>query len=169
MLPQRRCGLDFYPNRGVSRRWYDHINREVGKMKEIEKILKSVSDGLRLASQGILALAEKVNEAAATMGASNKTAPKRPAATEKTKAEKRQGKSRTAATRRAVVKKSSRDQAATAIDTVLDIIQRSPEPLDTAALREKTGFDSKKVSNILFKLKKRGKVKSLGKGLYTRV
>jgi hypothetical protein len=32
-------------------------------MKEIEKILKTVSDGLKLASQGILALAEKVNEA----------------------------------------------------------------------------------------------------------
>jgi predicted transcriptional regulator of viral defense system len=36
-----------------------------------------------------------------------------------------------------------------------------------AMLREKTGFESKKIANILFKLKKQGRIKSVGKGVYT--
>ena len=54
-------------------------------MKEIEKILKTVSDGLKLASQGILSLAEKVNEAAKAMGTTEKSAAKGTAAARKPK------------------------------------------------------------------------------------
>ena len=55
----------------------------------------------------------------------------------------------------------------TAIDTVFDIIKASGTPVDMATLREKTGFESKKIANVLFKLKKQGKIKSVEKGIYT--
>ena len=55
----------------------------------------------------------------------------------------------------------------TAIDTIFDIVKKSGKPVDMAMLREKTGFESKKIANILFKLKKQGKIKSVDKGVYT--
>ena len=66
------------------------------------------------------------------------------------------------------VKKPASKKAApaTAVDTVLAIIKRSKKGVGTAALMEKTGYDQKKISNLVFKLKKQGKIKSVGKGVY---
>ena len=67
---------------------------------------------------------------------------------------------------KAAVKKTA--QKATAADTVLGIIKRSKKGIDTAALMEKTGYDQKKVANIVFKLRKQGKIKSESKGVYVK-
>ena len=136
-------------------------------MQEIEKILKTVSDGLKMASQGIMSLAEKVNEAAKAMGPTEKSAAKTTAAVRKPKAKTKttqKGKTGVKVNRR---KKAAGAQAMTAIDTVFDIVKTSGTPVDMASLREKTGFESKKIANILFKLKKQDKIKSVGKGVYT--
>ena len=136
-------------------------------MKEIEKILKTVSDGLKLASQGILSLAEKVNEAAKSMGTTEKSAVKRTAAAGKPKTKTKTSKKSTPGVKAVQRKKAAGAQAMTAIDTIFDIVKKSGKPVDMAMLREKTGFESKKIANILFKLKKQGKIKSVGKGVYT--
>ena len=141
-------------------------------MKEIEKILKSVSDGLKLVSQGILSLAEKVNEAAKSMGTTEKSTAKRTAATGKPKSKtktktKTKSKKSTPGVKAVQRKKAAGAQAMTAIDTIFDIVKKSGKPVDMAMLREKTGFESKKIANILFKLKKQDKIKSVGKGVYT--
>jgi len=136
-------------------------------MKEIEKILKTVSDGLKLASQGILSLAEKVNEAAKAMGTNEKTAVKRTAAAGKPKTKSKTSNKGKTVVKTIRTKKTAGVQSKTAIDTVFDIIEKSGTPVGTAALREKTGFESKKIANVLFKLKKQGKIKSAGKGVYT--
>ena len=54
----------------------------------------------------------------------------------------------------------------TATDTVLGIIKRSRKGLDTAALGEKTNFDAIKVRNIIFRLKRQGKIQSKSRGIY---
>ena len=136
-------------------------------MKEIEKILKTVSDGLKLASQGILSLAEKVNEAAKTLATNEKTAVKRTAAAGKPKTKSKTSKKGKTVVKTIRTKKAAGGQSKTAIDTVFDIVKKSDMPVGTAALREKTGFESKKIANVLFKLKKQGKIKSAGKGVYT--
>jgi len=56
----------------------------------------------------------------------------------------------------------------TAKDTVFGIISKSRKTVDTAELQEKTGFEGKKLNNILYKLKKEGKIKREGKGLYKK-
>lgn len=56
-----------------------------------------------------------------------------------------------------------------AVDTVLSIITRSRKGVDTSTLRNKTGFDAKKIWNIISRLKKQGKVKSEKKGVYVKV
>jgi len=47
-------------------------------------------------------------------------------------------------------------------------IKRSKKGIATAALMEKTGYNQKKVTNIVFKLRKQGKIKNEGKGVYVK-
>ena len=54
----------------------------------------------------------------------------------------------------------------TATDKVLNIINRSKKGVDTATLMKKTGFDQKKVRNILNRTFKQGKIKRADKGIY---
>ncbi len=56
----------------------------------------------------------------------------------------------------------------TAIDTVLAIIKRSKKGVDTIALRKKTGFEGRKIGDVIYRLQKQGKIKGLGKGLYVK-
>ena len=57
----------------------------------------------------------------------------------------------------------------TATDQVLKIINRSKKGVDTATLMKKTGFNQKKVTNILQRTFKQGKIKRVGKGIYVGV
>jgi len=54
----------------------------------------------------------------------------------------------------------------TASDQVLKIIKRSKKGVNAATLVEKTGFDLKKVRNILQRTYKEGKIKRADKGIY---
>ena len=57
----------------------------------------------------------------------------------------------------------------TATDQVLNIINRSKKGVDTATLMKKTGFDQKKVRNILHRTYKQGKITRVAKGIYVGV
>ena len=57
----------------------------------------------------------------------------------------------------------------TATDQVLQIINRSKKGVNTATLMKKTGFDQKKVRNILQRTFKQGKIKRADKGVYVGV
>ena len=76
--------------------------------------------------------------------------------------------SKTKAVKKAPAKKSTVRTAAktSAADTVLGIIKKSKKGIDTGTLMQKTGYDKKKIYNIVFKLKKLSKIKSAEKGLY---
>ena len=54
-------------------------------------------------------------------------------------------------------------------DKVLAIINRSKKGVDTATLMKKTGFDQKKVRNMLNRTYKQGKIKRIAKGIYVGV
>jgi hypothetical protein len=56
----------------------------------------------------------------------------------------------------------------TAMGTVLNIIGSSETGVNTAAIREKSGYEQKKVSNIVYKLKKQGKITAVKKGVYVK-
>jgi predicted Rossmann fold nucleotide-binding protein DprA/Smf involved in DNA uptake len=57
----------------------------------------------------------------------------------------------------------------TATDQVLNIIKRSKKGVNAATLMTKTGFDLKKVRNILARAYKQGKIKRVEKGIYVGV
>ena len=69
------------------------------------------------------------------------------------------------AIKKAIAKKPAKLSAS---DTVLAIIKRSRKGVDTVALRKKTGFQGRKIGDIIYRLKKQGKIKGLGKGLYVK-
>ena len=56
----------------------------------------------------------------------------------------------------------------TAADTVLGFIQRSRNGINSLKLIKKTGFNQKKIANIIYKLKKQGKIQSPEKGAYVK-
>jgi putative endonuclease len=65
---------------------------------------------------------------------------------------------------KAAVKKNTSQPTAT--DQVLNIIKRSKKGFSAATLMTKTGFDLKKVRNILQRTYKQGKIKRVEKGIY---
>jgi hypothetical protein len=54
----------------------------------------------------------------------------------------------------------------TATDKVLGIIQRSKKGVNVSTIKTRTGFDDKKVRNIIFRTSKEGKIKKVGRGIY---
>ena len=57
----------------------------------------------------------------------------------------------------------------TATDQVLDIINTSKKGVNTATLMKKTGFDQKRIRNILQRTYKQGKIKRAERGIYIGV
>ena len=125
-------------------------------MTELDTLIKTVAEGLKSMAQGVEKLAEKVEGIGKSLSK------------EKAKAKR---KAPAKPERKAAVKavKSAAKKPLTAADTVLGVIKRSKKGVDTAALMKKTGYDRKKVANIVFKLRKQGKIKSEKKGVYLKV
>jgi hypothetical protein len=77
----------------------------------------------------------------------------------------RKAPARKAPAKKAPAKKKTAQPTAT--DKILKIIKGSKKGVDAPTLIKKTGFDQKKVRNILFRTYKQGKIKRLDKGIYT--
>ncbi|MHC4244993.1 MAG: hypothetical protein ACYSU4_21495 [Planctomycetota bacterium] len=54
----------------------------------------------------------------------------------------------------------------TATEQVMRIIRRSKKGVNVSTLKSRTGFDDKKVRNIIFRTTKEGKIKKIGRGIY---
>jgi predicted Rossmann fold nucleotide-binding protein DprA/Smf involved in DNA uptake len=69
---------------------------------------------------------------------------------------------------RASQKTASRKKAPkmTATEHILKIVGRSRKGVDVPTLKVKTGFEDKKVRNIIFRASKEGKIKKVGRGIY---
>ncbi len=124
-------------------------------MKELDVFLKTVADGMKTMAVSIESLAKKLDTLAkAQHGEKLKRKRKSPERPRKKTAKK---------------VASKKEKTITAADTVFLIIKRSRKGADTATLMEKTGFNQKKIANMVYKLKSQGKIKSVGKGVYVKV
>ena len=131
-------------------------------MKELDAAIKTVVEGLRSIAKGVEKIAEKLEKSAPKKQAKAKAARKTKPAPKAKAVAKPKAKPKKTAAKKAPAKK------ATAADTVLAIITGSKKGVNTAFLAEKTGYDKKKIANIVFKLRKIGKIKSVGRGVYTK-
>lgn len=133
-------------------------------MKELDTLIKTVADGLKSMAQGVEKLAEKVE------GISKSLSDEKAKATPETKSKRKAPPKAVKKIAKNAPKKTPAGvrKPKTAADTVLTAIKRSKKGVDTSALMKKTGYDRKKVANIIFKLKKQGEIKNAGKGLYVK-
>jgi len=133
-------------------------------MKALKKDLQSVVKSLKL-------LTKQTEQIAKALGKieTPRPAKKRPIAKAgKKTVTKKVGK-------KTVTKKASKKTSAkkatpkTATNTVLSVIKKSKKGLNTAALEKKTTFDAIKVRNIIFRLKRQGKIQSKNRGIYVAI
>ncbi len=59
-----------------------------------------------------------------------------------------------------------RRSSLTASDTVLQVIKNARQGIGFNEIREKTGFDDKKLRNIIFRLNNTGKIRRKERGIY---
>jgi len=90
---------------------------------------------------------------------------KKIATIEKASTKKRKTKVKARATKKAVAKKTKKISIP---DTVFGVMKRSKKGFDATTLTKKTGLRKQQVHDALFKLKKRGIIKSVGKGVYVK-
>jgi predicted Rossmann fold nucleotide-binding protein DprA/Smf involved in DNA uptake len=110
---------------------------------------------LQVISKELIKLVKKIEKLAAELEKAQK--PKATSVKTKTKAK--------AATKKAPVKAAKK----TDTDKLLEIINRSKKGVDTATLMKKTGFNQKKVRNMLNRTYKQGKITRVEKGIYVGV
>jgi predicted Rossmann fold nucleotide-binding protein DprA/Smf involved in DNA uptake len=126
--------------------------------KDLEAILKTLNGLI----QKVQKLQEQIGE---------ETVPtKKPKAKAVKKKAVKKAPARKVAAKKAAPKKAlpKKPKPATAVDTVLAIIRRSKKGVGMAALMEKTGYNQKKIANLVFKLRKQGKIKSVDRGVYVK-
>jgi putative endonuclease len=123
--------------------------------KKLSELLReenemTIAKDLNTIAKEIKALEKTVTKVANAVGKSEKAAVGKKAPTGKRPAKK------------GAVKLTSTDQ-------VLKIVKASKKGVDTATLMNKTGFDQKKITNILQRTYKQGKIQRADRGLYVCV
>ncbi len=113
-------------------------------MKQLEKDLKAIAKDLKELTQKTEKMIKQLEK------------PGKAQAAKKPKAK---------AAKKAIAKKSTRVSAS---ETVLAIVKRSRKGVDTTALKKKTGCEGRKIRDIIFRLRKQGKIKSERKGIYVK-
>ena len=121
-------------------------------MKKMKDQLKSISKSLVSLSKQV----EKITKHVEKLQPAKK-APAKKAAVKKVVAQKAPA-----------GKKAAAAGAKTVLDSVLDVIKRSRKGASIAELRSKTKLDARQLSNALYKLSKKGMVKTKARGLYVK-
>lgn len=130
-------------------------------MKKIQTQLKSVAK--QMAS--LAAKIEKLNAQLAAAPAAKKAAPARKKAATKKKALAKKAPAKKAAAKKAPAAKASKT---TVLDSVMAVINKSRSGATIANLKSKTGLESRQLSNALYKLSKKGMIKSKSRGVYVK-
>jgi len=121
--------------------------------KDIEKDLMALNEEVKAVAKRIEDLTEMIGNLGKAESTKPKAVKKKAPAKKKAAAEKPSPKK--------PAKKTDRD-------IVLGFIQRTKKGINTATLVKKTGFNQKKVANIVFQLKKQRKIQSPEKGVYSK-
>ena len=127
-------------------------------MKNLKKDLNAVNKGLKALvkkTESLMKAVDKIEKTPATKAVSK---PARKAAVKPAKPAKK-----------TVAKKPvKKAEQPTAYDTFLGFLNKNKKGLSIEQIKSKTGFNDKKIANLVYKAKKQGKVKSAGKGVYIK-
>ena len=131
-------------------------------MKAITFSIVKISESLRVVSEAFKKVSQEIeSHAKSQKKESAKTPLKKNALSKKPIAKKKTAPAKKTTTRKAKPAKVS------AAATVLDIIKGADNGIGMAILKEKTGFNDRKIANCIYRLKKQGMIKTTGRGIYT--
>jgi Mor family transcriptional regulator len=111
--------------------------------------MKKAANDLKAIAKQLNALAKKTETLAKTLDKAPKKTVKKKAATIAKK------------------KAAPKARAATPTDQVLTIMKRFKKGISVEALRGKSGFSEKQISNIVHRACQKGKMKRIGRGVYS--
>jgi len=135
-------------------------NKKLSELTRKENKMTITKKDLNALQKEIKALEKKMDKLIVAAGKSDK-----PKALKRSKAKPARAKTTIKApAKKAPVKKKPAQPTAT--EQVLKIINRSKKGVNIKTLMDKTSFNQKKVSNILQRTFKQGKIKRVGKGVY---
>lgn len=134
-------------------------------MKEMEMLLKTVSDGLKILAQGVKIIADKLETFAEQNEGGAPASKGRRVPVREVREKPPAGKKPRKPSERSVAK---RKEVVPASDRVYEAMSRINGPVEIDQLTKKTGFNKKQIHNALYKLKKKGKVETVSKGIYRR-
>jgi hypothetical protein len=126
-------------------------------MKKAQTQIKAIAKQLASLTKKL----EKVSAQVAAAPDKEKAAPKKKAAAKKKAAPKK------AAAKKAPAKTAGEDKN-TVLDSVMAVINKSRGGANIATLKEKTGLESRQLSNALYKLSKKQMIKSKSRGVYIK-
>jgi len=133
------------------------VNALKKELKALEKKMGQLLKAFETSSKPKKATKAKTVKKVTAKKAPAKKAPAKKAPAKKATAKK-------VAAKKAPAKKKAAQVTAT--DQILNIIKRSKKGVDVPSLKKKTGFDDKKVRNIVFRAAKEGRIKKSGRGIY---
>ncbi len=126
-------------------------------MKKAQTQIKAIAKQLASLTKKL----EKLGTQVAAAPAKEKAAPKKKAAAKKKAAPKK------AAAKKAPAQTAGTDKN-TVLDSVMAVINKSRGGANIATLKEKTGLESRQLSNALYKLSKKQLIKSKSRGVYIK-
>jgi hypothetical protein len=127
-------------------------------MKDMEKFLKSVAQGLRIMASAVDYLSERIDSfTPAEPEADPCASSEAPEVSEIKRPEE-------SAPKKPKASKDKRAKGPT--EKVLAVIQMSKDGVDSVAVQKKTKLSSKQIHNIVYRLKKQGRIVSEEKGVY---
>jgi hypothetical protein len=135
-------------------------NKKISKLTRKENGMTLSIKDRRALNKDIKALEKKMDKMIATVEKSEKPKVAKKTTTKPVKAK---------ITKKAPAKKAPANKGPaklTATDQVLKIINESKNGVNIKTLMDKTSFNQKKVTNILQRTYKQGKIKRVGKGVY---
>jgi predicted Rossmann fold nucleotide-binding protein DprA/Smf involved in DNA uptake len=115
-------------------------------MKKLKDQLKTISSSLTSLSKQVEKITKQVE----------KLQPKKAAAAKKTAAKKK------------VAAKKAPAKPPTVIDAILNAVKKARKGITISQLKEKTDFNSRQLSNALYKLAKKGKIEAKSRGIYVK-
>jgi len=131
-------------------------------MNQLQKMLQTVSKSLQ-------ELSKKVESIQKQIGSAKKKVAKKVPLKAKPRIVSKAPKA--AKTKKSAPKAKAKKESSTgtAYDLFLKAFEGGNSGLSISDLKSKTGFDDKKVANLVYKAKKQGKIKNVDKGIYSKV
>ncbi len=143
-------------------------------MKEFDIFIQSLSDGLKAFAKGVETVAGQLDDFVQSQQADEEKQKEKPEEeTPVTPLEKAAGSkepeadpSEPVAPKPSPHEEPEDTQTLSATETILQRILRARNGVDIETLVKETGYDRRKIYNIIYRLKKRNQVKNKSKGVY---